>query len=410
MSTRLSTESDSVMKNYPIFTAERVSRLLKKTPGDGILYDGALPGFGIRVQGDRMTWVIAGRIPGGRTFRKKVGDLPAMDLPTARRHAKKMLATVALGQDPHKERRAAVKAKARAQHNALTIVLERFLDQRAIKEATGRKYVAVLELCCDDWMDRDVFTLKGDDIAPRYVRICKGRGVGTGNLWASTLRSVLNFAIAEADPDGTEGLVNPFVALTRRKLWRKLTPRTRHLDTDTLGSFWRSLDVLSDTFRDAYRLMILTGLRRNECLGLQAGDIDLKKCLLTLPGERTKNGRQHTLPLGPYALAMLKPRVEAGGFLFPADSDSGHATTTKRASEKLQEYNGYQISPHDLRRTFATVLELTGAPELAIKKLMNHHDSRNVTASYTQIGAERLRPIMEQVESHVLTLAKEAKE
>jgi integrase len=220
----------------------------------------------------------------------------------------------------------------------------------------------------------------------------------------------LNFAIAESDPDGTVGLVNPFVALTRRKLWRKLTPRTRHLDAETLGSFWRSLDVLSPTFRDAYRLMILTGLRRNECLGIQADEIDLKKRMITIPGERTKNGRTHTLPIGPYAAAMLSARMVDEGPVFPGDSVSGHATTTKQSSAKLREYNGYQISPHDLRRTFATLLELTGAPELSIKKLMNHHDARNVTQSYTQISAERLRPIMESVETYVLTLAKGAKE
>ncbi len=44
-------------------------------------------------------------------------------------------------------------------------------------------------------------------------------------------------------------------------------------------------------------MLALTGGRRSEVAGMAWSEIDLDKALWSLPGERTKNDRPHTVPL-----------------------------------------------------------------------------------------------------------------
>ena len=58
---------------------------------------------------------------------------------------------------------------------------------------------------------------------------------------------------------------------------------------------------------------MLTGARREEIAGLRWSEIDPEAALVRLPGERTKNGRPHDIPLVLQALAILKARQRQEG-------------------------------------------------------------------------------------------------
>ena len=53
------------------------------------------------------------------------------------------------------------------------------------------------------------------------------------------------------------------------------------------------------------QLLLLTGCRRDEIGGLRWSEVDLKARTITLPGERTKNGRPHVIPLSEPAIGIL---------------------------------------------------------------------------------------------------------
>ena len=64
------------------------------------------------------------------------------------------------------------------------------------------------------------------------------------------------------------------------------------------------------------RLLLLTGQRHQEIVRLRWDEIDWKAATLTIPAERNKSGRQHTLPLTPMALEALEafPRLHNNAF------------------------------------------------------------------------------------------------
>ena len=89
-------------------------------------------------------------------------------------------------------------------------------------------------------------------------------------------------------------------------------PRQRVLSDDELATIWNALDDGGD-YAPLLRLLMLTGARREEIAGLRWSEIDPEAALVRLPGERTKNGRPHDIPLVPQALAILKARQRQEG-------------------------------------------------------------------------------------------------
>ena len=67
----------------------------------------------------------------------------------------------------------------------------------------------------------------------------------------------------------------------------------------------------------ALELLILTAARSGEVRGATWQEIDLDKALWTIPGERMKAGREHTVPLSKQAVALLKALPRIGDYVFP---------------------------------------------------------------------------------------------
>jgi len=93
-----------------------------------------------------------------------------------------------------------------------------------------------------------------------------------------------------------------------------------------------------------------------------------------------------------------------GGWVFGANSESGHIEEPKFAFDEIAEATGIRVSPHDLRRTFVTVAESCDISALALKALINHAIGDNVTEGYVQMTVERLREPSERVCTRLMQL------
>jgi integrase len=138
-----------------------------------------------------------------------------------------------------------------------------------------------------------------------------------------------------------------------------------------LRKLWRNLG--EDKFSDIVRLLLLTGQRRGEISALAWSEVDLAKGMIILPPARTKNKRQHELPLSRQALAIIErqPRRNSSEFLF---SDVKGYKDWDTGKTKLDER--IQIAPwrlHDLRRTCATQLGELGVQPHHIEAILNHY-------------------------------------
>jgi integrase len=146
--------------------------------------------------------------------------------------------------------------------------------------------------------------------------------------------------------------------------------RERVLSQDELRKLWRSLG--DDPFSNVVRLLLLTGQRRNEIGKLQWSEVDLVRKQIILAPDRTKNSRQHELPLSTQALAILarQPRRNSSEFVFGKRG----FTIWDVAKRELDQRVG--ITPwtlHDLRRTCATQLGELGVQPHHIEAILNHY-------------------------------------
>lgn len=64
--------------------------------------------------------------------------------------------------------------------------------------------------------------------------------------------------------------------------------------------------------------------------------------------------------------------------------------------------SGVHFTVHDLRRTFITIAESLDIPAYALKRLMNHKMSNDVTAGYIIVDVERLRKPMQLITDYIL--------
>ena len=111
--------------------------------------------------------------------------------------------------------------------------------------------------------------------------------------------------------------------------------------------------------------------------------------LWIIPGARAKNGQSHRVPLSPQALDLLRQaKVLAGDstLIFPGRRKgmAMRPDALMRAIARAQEAFGIaHWTPHDLRRTAATLMSGNGSGRLVIAKVLNHvsADAR-VTAVY----------------------------
>jgi integrase len=178
----------------------------------------------------------------------------------------------------------------------------------------------------------------------------------------------------------------------------KRTPKTRHLNAKEIKTFWTALDgpdlIMSDEIRRALKLVLVTGQRPGECIGIHWEEISGH--WWTIPAERAKNGREHRVYLSDLSLEILGPHGEGLRFPSPRGDKAieGNALprSLRRNFEKDKEGNQRLLlehfTPHDLRRTMATNLAGMGFSGELVGKVLNHVD-RSVTAIYNQHHYDR---------------------
>ncbi|MGK2911268.1 MAG: tyrosine-type recombinase/integrase [Sphingobium sp.] len=147
--------------------------------------------------------------------------------------------------------------------------------------------------------------------------------------------------------------------------------RTRYLSDDEIRLLWKALDQEDDVWADGYRLALLTGQRKMEIFGLMLHEIVPEKKLIDLPGERTKNGLPHIVPLGDMAWSIIERRMKKTNRLMFASLDAeseGSVSGFSRVQQRIRksvEKLAQEAQPgatvaewrlHDLRRTFSSLV------------------------------------------------------
>jgi integrase len=376
---------------------------LSEGKADVIHFDDAMPGFGYRLRastgGDvRRSWIVQYR-RAGASRRLLLGSAEVLNADQARAAAKKALAEIALGGDPQAEKA----TRRSADKFILSAVVEEFL---AAKEGTVRprtfteaqRYLSGPHFKPLHAMP--VGQIARRDVAARLLTIARERGAVTAARARSCLSDLYSWAMGQ-------GLVeaNPVVGTNRPKT---APPRDRVLNNQELAAIWR--EAGDDDFARVVRLLILTAQRRTEVGGMAWPELNLERGTWTIPSERTKNKRAHTLPLPPLALDIIAglPRVVGRDYLF--GSRAAGFTSWHHPKQVLDKRLADQVEPwrlHDLRRSAATRMCDLGVAPHVVEQILNHQSGHRggIVGVYNRSSYEReVRAAMAMWADHVRSI------
>lgn len=366
--------------------------------GERLVRDAELRGFGVRVTAAGSRSYFVERKVAGRTKRITISRCDLMPIRAAREAAIAHLAEMQHGTVP----------SAPAKRMSLQDVLDAYLAERAsrrpaMKPRTAADYRKHMRAFGPARLAADVADITEDVILALHADLTK-RGPTSANSVMRVARAILNHAV---DLDLIQR--NPVAILKRRRLWNREQRKTRRLDEHTLPAWWRMLDEMpvlawpgrAEVQRDLWRLMLLTGMRYEEAGRLRVAEQDLERGLLRV--KDTKNREDLELPVGRYVWDLLRRRCAAGGeWVFPAPlREAGHIAPGHDIRRTLIVATGLEWSNHDLRRTFASVLESFDVSSWTIKRLLGHRLS-DVTAGYVSQDVERLRAVAQRFEGWVM--------
>ena len=146
------------------------------------------------------------------------------------------------------------------------------------------------------------------------------------------------------------------------------------------------------------------GLRRQELLNLDIGDVDLRNLQIRVLG---KGAKERIVPLGRAAMSAIAQWLDKRGE-FCSDQNQkalfvnhhGDRMTTSQIYYRVRQYLKQvaeidKAHPHVLRHSFATHLLDSGADLMAVKEMLGH-STLATTQIYTHVSAARLKAVYRQ--------------
>src|SRR6266851_4537672 len=360
-----------------------------KAAADGaetVLWDSELKGFGVRVQrGGAKSYVLHYRVGTGRgaTLRKlTIGRHGSPWTPeTARKEAKTLLGMIEGGADPAADKMARREAPtiaelaerflaehAEAKRKASTAAEYRRLLDKIILPALGKRKVA-------DVTRADVTKLHHANRAAPYQ----------ANRALAVLSKMFNLAERWGlRPDGS----NPcrhVEKFAERKRERMLSPAELARLGDALAAHDGSPYAVA-----AVKLLVFTGARLGEVLGLKWEWIDVERGEARLPDSKTG---AKTLHLPPPALAVLAelPRLDGNPFVIAGAKEGAALVNLEKPWRAIRQPAGLDdVRLHDLRHAFASVAASSGMGLPIIGKMLGHTQAAT-TARYAHLASDPVK-------------------
>jgi len=239
------------------------------------------------------------------------------------------------------------------------------------------------------------------DVASRVLTIARENGPAVAREVRGALSGFYSWAmqmgLAEA---------NPIIGTKRPKTNE---PRERVLDDGELVAIWKA--CADNDYGKIVKLLILTGCRRAEIGDMRWSEIDLERGTFTIPATRSKNHRQHVLPLMPTMREIITgvPRMASRDQLFGLRAAAGFtAWSWKESKPALDERSKVRNwTVHDIRRSVATKMADIGVQPHIIEAALNHFSGHRggIAGVYNRSTYEReMRNALATWHDHLRTL------
>jgi len=376
---------------------ERKIELLAVERGrkDKLVFDDGQRGLAVRVTASGGQTFLCQYTLHGQKWRVPLGACSALSLGKAREAAAAVMGDVAKGRNPAAERKDAVAAE-RMKRSRDRLTLRVLIDDWNRFHLAGRRpsyateavralhyaFADALDSAAED-LDRAAVVRTLDALTRRRARKSgtdKLKGTAMTGRTAAYGRAAFAWAVKR-------GVVNtnPFADLPVAK---GIAKRERVLTDGEIAEIWRATGDAASPYGSIIRLLILTGQRRGEVAGMNWGEISDDLTTWTMPGNRTKNGAPHMVPLSEpvrnLLIGLMEGRPVKGALTLPGAVGAAFAGWSKakaaldqavmdaraKASASLAPLVPWSV--HDLRRTVATGLQRLGVRLEVTEAVLNH--------------------------------------
>lgn len=377
-------------------TALQVKRLT--TPGNYAV--GGVAGLLLQVStSGARSWILRTTV-GDRRRDLGLGGYPDVTLQQARNRARETKEQIRRGIDPVAQRKAARAALMADQAKSLTFgeAAKRFLASKT-REFRNPKHIKQWQSTLDTYASPVIGRLPVDAVELAHIIQILEPIWQEKTETASRLRGRIESVLSWATVSGFRSGDNParwrgnLDAVLPKPGKLKKVRHHRAVPWAEIGAFMQALRQREGVAARALEFAILTAARSGEVRGATWDEIDLTAKTWTIPAERMKAQREHSIPLCADAVALLKalPRLEGSDYVFPATRGG---MLTDNALSAVMRRMGVDATPHGFRSTFRDwCAESTSYPHEVAEMALAHTIQNAVERAYRRgaLMAKRTR-------------------
>ena len=285
------------------------------------------------------------------------------------------------------------------------------LRDHDLRESSRAGYKTFMKKLVEHFGKIDIGEIQDSDITEYILKRKKDtvRGLGkkkvsmfTVNRELSALRLALNWAVEEKKYLGE----NPVAKrLTRKKLFKE-EPRKVTFSNEEITAL---LAVAKEPWKSFLLVAINSGMRLEEIQGLRWDEIDIKNRSITLPPERTKNGKGRVVKFGKTLVDFferLKLNREGRELVFPSPiipkngQPKPYSKCFSNTWKRLLKRAGIKKDGHfhDLRRSYITWAMDRGANVKDVQIQVGHEDASTTLKIYAQGTTEGQQRVADLVD------------
>jgi len=366
-------------------TQTAISRL---RPGD-YLADGPVPGLRVVAYDRSKAFVYRYRdVTTGKLKQVTIGDAGALPIADARDQVRALQRVRKTGADPRRAFEAPINATAADEAQAgytLRALVNDYCRTVLASTKRGSERERMLRNDLETWFGREAAAIRGPEVRELIATIAQ-RAPDIAGRVLRELRAAYRLALQqERIPDGTD----PTYGVKAPKE-SQYVPRDRAFTAGEWRTFvrWLPKSRMSRNVQEALMLVALTACRPGEATAAVWRDIDLKAGTWTI--RKRKRDGAHLVFLSTAARALLRSRLGDAEHVFPSPSKAQrpireHALvwSVVNARDKCALAHW---TPHDLRRSAATLLQSQGVRFEVVRRVLGHYSTRNPTDIYARHG------------------------
>ena len=186
--------------------------------------------------------------------------------------------------------------------------------------------------------------------------------------------------------------------------------KNKHITTRQIKALLKAAEETGDPKVQTFvGLCLYCGLRREEALGLQWGDITENSLTVNRsvafignqsdPSQGLKTKAAHrTIPIPPPLITILHDTPKKGIYVI-TKADGGPMTQAafRRMWDKIERNIDFYVSPHMLRHTYATNLYYAGVDLRTAQYLLGHSSIKMTAEIYTHLDAKDAMGVSEKI-------------